>query len=202
MPFHANWLEELVAEWLDLAGFATATGIFVPAGPGGRWSPDVVGAKLGDRGRLLIRHCEATMGLAQGAQQVKKKFEEKFQAKVQDAVRGYFACVFGRDAVFGSDAAEAAKYEKWVITSWPVSQAVRTALTEAVEGIEIHELKDFVLKEVLGSIEQFQEHHKKTTQLPGDRWLLGLIHHFKRCGLIVTPHGQGTISDPGGVNGT
>ena len=49
MPFPANWLEELVVEWLDLDGFAASTSIDVPAPPGGRLGPDVVGAKLDRR---------------------------------------------------------------------------------------------------------------------------------------------------------
>jgi hypothetical protein len=50
MPFPANWLEELVIEWLDLEGFAISTAVSVNAGPGGRWVPDVVGAKLNGAG--------------------------------------------------------------------------------------------------------------------------------------------------------
>ena len=53
MPFPANWLEELVIEWLDLAKFAISTSIILPAGPGGPWSRAVAGTKM-DAGRLVI----------------------------------------------------------------------------------------------------------------------------------------------------
>ena len=95
MPFPANWLEELLVEWLELAGFASTTGIIVPAGPGGRWVPDVVGAKLDEGGRLLIRHCETAMYLIQNPESVAKKYEEKFNDPVKNAVRAYFAVSSG-----------------------------------------------------------------------------------------------------------
>src|SRR5262245_50099656 len=97
MPFPANWLEELLVEWLELAGFASTTGIIVPAGPGGRWVPDVVGAKLVEGGRLLIRHCETAMQLIENPKDVAKKYKEKFDDPVQNAVRAYFARIFGKN---------------------------------------------------------------------------------------------------------
>ena len=58
MPFPCNWLEELVAEWLDLDGFLVRLQppFPNPNGHGGRLEPDVIGARIHD-GRLEIRHC-------------------------------------------------------------------------------------------------------------------------------------------------
>jgi hypothetical protein len=111
MPFPANWLEELVVEWLDLDGFAISTAVHVPAGPGGRWVPDVAGAKLED-GRLLIRHCEATMWLTQGPDDAVRKFERKFSEHVEIEVRKHFSQIFGAAA----EEKERTEYQKWLIT--------------------------------------------------------------------------------------
>ena len=108
MPFPANWLEELIVEWLDLEEFASTTKIKVPAGRGGAWSPDVTGAKL-VQGRLLIRHCEAAMYLIQGPERQAQKYKEKYSKNIENAVRKYFS------SIFGTSAAQEAKYEKWVI---------------------------------------------------------------------------------------
>ena len=87
MPFPANWLEELVVEWLELQGFTISTSVAVSARAGGRWSPDVVGARLIDREHLLIRQCEATTWITPGPGQAAKKFADKFSEKIEKAVR-------------------------------------------------------------------------------------------------------------------
>lgn len=199
MPFPANRLEELVVEWLDLEKFATATSIFVSIGKlhrssgspraGGRLSPDVVGAKLVD-GKLVIRHCEAAMylwpgQLPNGTFTLTKKDDEKFQPKVQEAVRAYFA------PLFGESLAKVATYQKWIITCGKPSPHVEEALSKVEVGdpkIEKHDLQDFVQNHVLQSIKRFRESYAKTTQLPGDRWLLHLIDHFAHCGLVTARH--------------
>ncbi len=59
MAMASNWLEELVAEWLSIAGFVVE--VLLPVqlmGPGGRAEPDVLGARIDARGQLIIRHCE------------------------------------------------------------------------------------------------------------------------------------------------
>ena len=67
MPFPSNWLEELVVEWLELEGFTISTSLFVSAEKGGRFAPDVVGARIDLPSRqLVIRHCEATTWLFRG----------------------------------------------------------------------------------------------------------------------------------------
>lgn len=179
MPFPANWLEELLVEWLELQGFTISTSVFVPTPRGGRLSPDVVGAKLAD-GRLLIRHCEATMWLINGPIQVAKRFRKKFSEKIEDAVREHFA------AIFSPDLATHAGYEKWVVTCNQPSREVIESLGPA----QHRELRDFVLSEVLPAIKQWKHLPKGKTktsvrELPADKWLLQLIGHFERLGLIA-----------------
>jgi len=177
MPFPANWLEELVAEWLELKGFTISTSVFVPSPRGGRWSPDVVGAKLDADGRLLIRHCEATMWLIDGPEKVAKRFKKKFSEEIKEAVQDHFASIFGPDL--------AMHYEKWVVTCNQPSREVIDAL-----GADQHrKLKDFVLTEVLPAIKQWKHLPKGKTktslrELPADKWLLELIDHFERFGLV------------------
>ena len=176
MPFPANWLEELVVEWLDFEGFTTSTGVAISVGRGGRWSPDVVGAKMTEA-RLSIRHYEATMWLIQGPEDVKKKFKEKFSKEIENAVRDYFKPVFG-DAVV-----RRAVYEKCVITC-QASKNVRYALAEAVPGIQIHMFKDFITT-VVNTIRDKKP--KPTTMLPSDKWLLHMIDQFSRDRLLNLP---------------
>jgi hypothetical protein len=189
MPFPANWLEELVVEWLELEGFATTTAVIIPAGArsnapdlslsraGGRFVPDAVGARLID-GRLLIRHCEAAMYLIAAPKDVAKRYVEKFSQQIESAVRTHFA------RIFGESAAQDAIYEKWVITCG-ASQPVKGALATAVPNVRIYMLNDFVRNELLPCIEEWRKPpNTKTTTLPADRWLLGLIDHFSRSGLL------------------
>ena len=185
MPFPANWLEELVVEWLDLVGFASTTKIRVPADQGGAWSPDVAGAKLiPDEGRLLIRHCEVAMYLNQGPERHAKKYKHKFSQKVEQAILDHFVLIFGPSAV------QQTRYEKWVICC-QVSRPTTLRLQQEVPKIHIRLLDDFVLNEVLPSIEQWrQPPHTKMTTLPADKWLLGLIDLFKHFDLISLARGN------------
>jgi hypothetical protein len=148
VPFPANWLEELVSEWLDLEGFVISTAIGVPAGPGGRFSPDVVGAKL-DGNQLLIRHCEAAMHLIQGPEKEATRYSAKFSQNVQTAVRSHFGEVFGANVT-------QIGYEKWVITFRP-SKQVRDALGERVPDIKIFTLADFVFDKVIPTIKKWRQ---------------------------------------------
>jgi hypothetical protein len=175
MPFPANWLEELVVEWLDLDGFAISTAVVVPAGRGGRWAPDVVGAKLED-GRLLIRHCEATMALAQGPHNAVSSFKGKFSEDVEGEVRKYFSQIFGEAA----EDKERTEYQKWLITCSD-SVIVRRALEAEFPGIQVHILKRFLSEMVLPTIRRWKRGKSRAT-LPSDKWLLHMIDVFDRYG--------------------
>lgn len=84
MPIPSNWLEELVAEWLSLEGFAVE--ILLPiqiGGRGGRAAPDVLGARIhGDSGHLIIRHCEVASWPASGAQDIAQAYQQKFRSAI------------------------------------------------------------------------------------------------------------------------
>jgi hypothetical protein len=179
MPLPLNWLEELVIEWLDLEGFVISTSIFVPAPAGGRLAPDVVGAKLDENGSLLIRHCEAAMFLIDNPGKVAERYAKKFSQNVMRAVQTRFG------QIFGARVSERIVYEKWVI-SFQASTGVQAALRESIPGIQIHLLRDFVLKRVLPAIKRWRDPpHTKMTTLPGDKWLLDLIDRFERYGIIA-----------------
>lgn len=174
MPSPANWLEELVVEWLEVEGFARATSVIIPAGlrnndaVRSHFAPDVVGAKLVD-GQLLIRHCEVPMYLFETPNQVSNKYIEKFSERVQTSVRAYFA------RSFGEGAGQNVIYEKWVITCG-ASQSVWAVLAVALPGARLYMLTDFVANELVSCIKRWRELHPMTT-LPADRWLLlGLVN--------------------------
>lgn len=179
MPFPVNWLEELVIEWLELDGFAVSTNVSIPAGHGGRFSPDAVGVRVdNDTKRLRIRHCEAAMYLIQGPCEVAKKYAAKFSPEVQQAVWDHFS------RNFSAYQPQEALYEKWLITFRP-SACVRTELEKAIPGIQIQELTNFVRYDVLSAIERWRERPKtKMSALPTDKWLLQMIDMFKHFGLI------------------
>jgi hypothetical protein len=174
MPFPANWLEELVVEWLDLDGFAISTSVHVPAERGGRWVPDVVGAKLED-GRLLIRHCEATMWLAQGPGDTVTRFAGKFSEPVETRVRKHFSQIFGEAA----DDKELTKYQKWLIICRD-NVSVRRNLEAQIPGIQVHILKRFLFETVLPTITRWKRGPYAT--LPSDKWLLHMIDVFDHTG--------------------
>ena len=172
MPFPANWLEELVAEWLDLDGFVISTAIGVPARAGGKFAPDVVGAKL-DNGVLRIRHCEAAMHLIQGLGRDAARYAAKFSVLIQEAVQDHFREIFG-------DSVTDVKYEKWVITFRP-SARVRREIEEL--GVRIFTLDEFFYGEVLPTIEKWKR--TETSTLPADKWLLHMIDCFDRFSRIL-----------------
>lgn len=181
MPFPANWLEELVIEWLDLEGFVISTSVIVPVKQGGRFMPDVVGARVDRNGqRLLIRHCEAAMVLSKG--QV-ERYANHFNLEIERAVRGRF------DNIFGERMSKQAKYEKWLITFRPGAD-VRDALEKSVQEIRIVALSDFISTEVRPAIKRWREKspNTETTQVPGDKWLLHLIDRFEHFGLLAGTH--------------
>jgi hypothetical protein len=91
MPFTSNWLEELMAEWLDLDGFLVRLQPPVPNwnGRGGRLEPDVVGVRFCDD-TLEIRHCETEMWASQGPEEESRRYKQKFSPQVQKNVETEF----------------------------------------------------------------------------------------------------------------
>ena len=179
MPVPANWLEELVIEWLDLEGFVTSTNISVPAKPGGKFAPDAVGAKRGEKGNLVIRHCEAAMFLIDAPDTVAERYARKF-SETESEVRSHF------ENVFGVGQSDRDVYEKWVIT-FQASENVQKALREVEPGVKIYFLKDFIRNEVLETIRKWKSRqpHPKTAGLPTDKCLLDVINRFEHFGLLT-----------------
>lgn len=90
MPFPQTWTEELVAEWLDLAGYLVHVNLPMRTGKvGGRRTPDVVGVKINQEGILEIIHVEVgqlSESKDKNIQIIKKKFSED----VCNGVKEYF----------------------------------------------------------------------------------------------------------------
>lgn len=188
MPFPANWLEELVIEWLDHEGFAISTSVFVPANAGGRFSPDAVGAKRQEDGTLVIRHYEAAMHLIDKPEKVAERYSKKFSPKIEQAVRKRFG------QIFGCEMSEKANYQKYIVCI-NVSENVYSAL-DKIHDVKIRRLADFIREDVLPSIDAWRAHHTKTTQIPADKWLLHMIDWFRYVGLIAGEK-PGLIKHPG-----
>ena len=179
MPFPANWLEELVIEWLELKGFAISTSVFVPANAGGRSSPDAVGAKRQEDGTLVIRHYEVAMHLIRGPTEMAKDYSKKFSREIEQAVRKRFG------QIFGCEMSKKANYQKHIVCI-NVSENVCCELKNKIQGVEIRRLADFVREDVLPAISEWRKLHTKVTQIPADKWLLHMIDWFQQSNLI--PH--------------
>lgn len=180
MPLPANWLEELVIEWLDLEGFVISTSVFATALAGGRAMADVVGAKLDEKGCLLIRHCEAAMTLIDNPKKVAERYAStKFSPAIEKAARTRFG------AIFGAPASKQAVYEKWVIGLF-ASDNIQNELRARIPNVKIYLLRNFLLEIVLPAIKRWRTEppNKSTTTLPPDKWLLDLIDRFNHFDLI------------------
>jgi len=119
------------------------------------------------------------MFLNDNSEKVVERYSKKFSREITQAVRTRFG------QIFGARVSERVVYEKWVI-SLQVGADVQAALRKNIHGIQIHLLRDFVLKSVLPAITRFRElPHTNMTTLPGDKWLLDLIDRFQRYGLIA-----------------
>src|ERR1019366_3254698 len=95
VSFAGNWLEELIAEWLELDRFLVqVTPPVQIRARGGRRAPDVVGGRI-YQGTLQIRHCEAASWPAQNPNQLAQSYSGKFAQPIQQAVSDSFARLFG-----------------------------------------------------------------------------------------------------------
>lgn len=179
MPIPANWLEELVIEWLDLDGFLISTSISVPAKGGGRIAPDAVGAKRDENGDLLVVHCEVSMFLIDGPEKMAQRYAQKFSQKVETEVRNRLGKIFNicePDRII---------YRKVIIT-FQASKNVLGALRDVIPDVEIRFLKKFILNNVLTTVRKWRDPpHTKATAMPADKWLLDLIDRFRRYGLLT-----------------
>ena len=78
MPFPRNWLEELVAEYLELEDYFVETGHPVQIGKrGGRREMDILGTKV-DPTTLKFHVIHVETGRAQSKQKLSKKISEQF----------------------------------------------------------------------------------------------------------------------------
>jgi hypothetical protein len=74
LPFPRNWLEELVAEYLQLEGYLVETGHPVQIGKGGRGEIDIIGFKT-DSGNIEAIHVE--IGRAESYKDLAEKIEKQ-----------------------------------------------------------------------------------------------------------------------------
>jgi hypothetical protein len=184
MPFPQNWLEELVAEWLELDGFLTLIGppIRNPTGAGGAFAPDIVGAKVGAGGRVEIRHCETAMFFAKGAPAAAIQYTNKFSRNIRDLVWDEFRRIL---AVSGPP-----DYEPWVICCEAGTQ-VQSALQGVIQNLQLQDpnlrnlqfrtLKTDFLPEVRATIGRWRQAHPGPPTgagLPGSKWLLSLLDYM------------------------
>jgi hypothetical protein len=188
MPFPQNWLEELVAEWLEVDGFLTLIGppIKNPTGVGGALAPDIVGARMGATGRVEIRHCETAMWFQQGAPAAATKYTKKFSRNIRDQVWDEFGKIF---TVPGPP-----DYEPWVICC-DVGRPVKSVLEGVIQNLQSQDpnlrnlqLRTFTdfLPEVRTTIKRWRQTHPGPPTgagLPGSKWLLFLLDYMEYYGV-------------------
>jgi hypothetical protein len=181
MPFPSNWLEELVTEWLEIEGFFVETTPPVNVGGGGgRFAPDVVGARIVGSA-LEIRHCEVAAWLAQAPTDVVASYSRKFSQPIEDGVKQEFRRVLGFQPTQQID------YTQWIV-SGSISQNVRLGLATALPAARILQLDEFFNGFVLPAIGNWKQVRNSARgnlpTLPSDKWLLQLIESLQGCGLL------------------
>lgn len=188
MPFPENWLEELVAEWLELDGFLTVTGrpLRNPTGAGGALAPDVVGVRVRAGSRVEIRHCETAMWFAQGTAAAVASYSNKFSRNIRDQVWDEVRSIL---AVPGPP-----DYEPWVICC-EITGPVRSGLQGAIQNLQSQDpslrnlqLRDFrsFLPEVWATVGSWRQAHPRAGSeagLPKGKWLLILLDYMQYYGL-------------------
>ena len=176
-PFAANWVEELVAEWLQLEGYLVEVGLPVSvARKGGRYEADVVGARV--RGNSLeIAHVEC--GQLAGGQSSVNALMKKFSPSNCTRIEAYFR------QRFGFTGANVNYHKMYIASFWskPTMQGAGNL------GINVRPLPDFIRNEVLQAINRWKRNPPSQTPgrhitLPQTFWLLQLIDYLHNKGLL------------------
>lgn len=179
MPFAENWLEELVAEWLQLEGYLVEIGLPVSvAKAGGRYPADVVGARIKDN-TLEVAHIEC--GQLSGGQRSVNSLKKKFSPDNCTRIEKYFK----KRLEF---AEEKVNYNKiYVASFWskPTMQGAKNL------GINVIPLSDFIRNHVAQTIQKWKDNPPQEPRtkgshitLPESCWLLQLIDYLYRKGLL------------------
>lgn len=179
MPFAKNWVEELVAEWLQLDGYLVEVGLPVSvAKAGGRYEADIVGARI--RGNILeVFHVEC--GQLSGGQQSVNSLQKKFSSNNCVKIENYFKQRLG---FAGADV----KYHKMYVASFwskPTMQGARNL------GINVRPLPNFISNEVIQTIQKWKANPPQQPRtkgghitLPESCWFLQLIDYLYNKGLL------------------
>ncbi len=181
MPFAQNWVEELVAEWLQLEGYLVEVGLPVSvAKAGGRYAADIVGARIKKKGNILdVFHIEC--GQLSGGQQSVNSLQKKFSPSNCANIENYFKQRLGF-------AGMNVNYHKiYVASFWskPTMQGARNL------GINVRPLPDFIRKEVMQTIQRWKANPPQQPRtigrhitLPESCWLLQLIDYLRNKSLL------------------
>lgn len=173
MPFPRTWVEELIAEWLQLDGFLTQTNLPVCVSrAGGRFEADVVGARI-KAGILEIRHIE-TGGLA-GGRSSTVSITKKFGDPVVVSVKEYFKKML-------SFKGPKPTYEKLYVATFWTSPVIRDV---GQVGVKVIRLPDFIFDKVLPTIQSWKDNPPHQPRMKGPRvtlpeslWLLQMLDNL------------------------
>ena len=178
MPIPSNWLEELVAEWLSLEGFAVDVllPIHIAGGRGGRREPDVLGARInGDSGHLIIRHWEAATWPASSAEEIARTYQGKFRPEIIQLVEQHFR------RSFGTAQSVVVEYQQILIFGG-IANKTRAAIPLSLPDADVYTVDEFIRDAVLPAI-SIWKHTQPTANnpatLPADKWLLKLLEYLE-----------------------
>ena len=179
MSFASNWLEELVAEWLELEGYLVMMRppVHLSGSHGGRFEPDVVGARIRG-GKLQIRHCESTVAFAGNPADEEQRVNKKFQLPLKQRVHELFCVQFGIQKDAGYD--YTLNYESWVVYGY-ASRPVEARLS-AIPGLTLRKIDDLIAEDIIESLATWGE-ERQTDQgtqpsMPQDKWLLQMLDYL------------------------
>lgn len=174
IPFTKTWSEELVAEWLELQGYFVEVSTPIrTTSHGGRREADVIGIRI-KNGVLQIMHLEVG-GLTGGAEENIRRIRDKFSEENQKAIINICRNKLG----FTGEV----HYEYLFIATFASKKTIQLAKKE---GIKLKTLSDFILEEVIPTIDEWRKNplHKPKTRgsivLPDGLWLLNLIELMRK----------------------
>lgn len=175
MPFPKTWLEELVAEYLELEDYFVETGVPVQIGTPGRREIDILATKVDPIiSKLHIMHIET--GREQSKDKVSRKINKQF---FNPYVIKYLEKRFGTPDC-----------ERWFVNdTYSENSKVWKQLKETFEAKKVR-LLTFIefIEETKRSISRWKEIHRKPKgeppMLPKNLWLLKFLEKLSDFGLI------------------
>lgn len=166
MPFPKNWMEELVAEYLQLEDYHVETGCPVPIKKrGGRAEMDVVGIKI-IKDKLHVRHVE--IGRAGSYKELDQKIERQLLSQeIKEELKKRFG-TYEYEPVFISEVHKE-RSQEW--------QNLKKKYES--KNVKLMTFKE-LFQEIQRVMKEWKQKHRTTSvpMLPENLWLLKMLERI------------------------